>query len=123
MIDLRLGDDWGIDVIAALRSLIPGAVLALVSACAGPDAAVAAMRAGAQHVSPKPITCASILDEVEGRAEVAVSRDLPSLASVEWEHLARGVAESRGNISEAARRLGLSRSGLQRRLRKTRPPR
>ena len=59
----------------------------------------------------------------------------PSLARVEWEHINRVLADSGGNISEAARRLGLHRRSLQRKLekypvpplsrqnRQTRPPR
>jgi len=43
---------------------------------------------------------------------------VPSLARVEWEHIQRVLADSGGNISEAARRLGLHRRSLQRKLAK-----
>jgi two-component system response regulator RegA len=44
--------------------------------------------------------------------------ETPSLARVEWEHISRVLADSGGNISEAARRLGLHRRSLQRKLAK-----
>jgi two-component system response regulator RegA len=43
---------------------------------------------------------------------------VPSLARVEWEHINRVLADSGGNISEAARRLGMHRRSLQRKLAK-----
>jgi two-component system response regulator RegA len=46
---------------------------------------------------------------------------VPSLDRVEWEHLQRVLADCDGNVSEAARRLGLHRRTLQRKLHK-RPP-
>ena len=58
--------------------------------------------------------------------EAAVPRagdfEVPSLARVEWEHIQRVLADSGGNISEAARRLGIHRRSLQRKLQKY-PPR
>lgn len=48
--------------------------------------------------------------------------DAPSLARVEWEHIQRVLTDCDGNISEAARRLGLHRRSLQRKLGKV-PPR
>jgi two-component system response regulator RegA len=47
----------------------------------------------------------------------------PSLARVEWEHINRVLQDSGGNISEAARRLGLHRRSLQRKLAKYPVPR
>jgi two-component system response regulator RegA len=43
---------------------------------------------------------------------------VPSLARVEWEHINRVLADAGGNVSEAARRLGLHRRSLQRKLAK-----
>ena len=44
--------------------------------------------------------------------------DAPSLARVEWEHIQRVLTDSGGNISVAAKRLGLHRRSLQRKLSK-----
>ncbi len=46
---------------------------------------------------------------------------MPSLKRVEWEHLQRVLADTGGNISEAARRLGIERRTLQRKLFKNPP--
>jgi two-component system response regulator RegA len=46
----------------------------------------------------------------------------PSLARAEWEHIQRVLTDAGGNVSEAARRLGLHRKSLQRKLQKY-PPR
>lgn len=47
----------------------------------------------------------------------------PKLARAEWEHIQRVLADCDGNVSEAARRLGILRQSLQRRLRKHAPSR
>ena len=60
-----------------------------------------------------------------GRADVdqppETSHDVPSLARAEWEHIHRVLADCQGNISDAARRLGIHRRSLQRKLRKRAP--
>ncbi|HTT69653.1 MAG TPA: helix-turn-helix domain-containing protein, partial [Anaeromyxobacteraceae bacterium] len=48
---------------------------------------------------------------------------VPSLQRVEWEHIQRVLADCGGNISEAARRLGIHRRSLQRKLQKYPPAR
>ena len=47
--------------------------------------------------------------------------ETPSLARAEWEHIHRVLADCGGNISEAARRLGIHRRSLQRKLQKRAP--
>jgi two-component system response regulator RegA len=46
---------------------------------------------------------------------------VPTLAQAEWEHIHRILADCSNNISEAARRLGIHRRSLQRKLRKRAP--
>ena len=53
----------------------------------------------------------------DGPAEI----DTPSLARAEWEHIQRVLADCGGNVSEAARRLGIHRRSLQRKLQKYPP--
>ncbi len=55
------------------------------------------------------------------RRQVTEDFQPPSLARVEWEHIQRVLADCGGNISEAARRLGLHRRSLQRKLQKYPP--
>src|SRR5690606_11363521 len=89
--------------------------------------ATEAMRLGATHYLPKPATVDEILaafarDELPPLAAVeGEEATTPSLARAEWEHINRVLADSGGNISEAARRLGIHRRSLQRKLQKYPP--
>ena len=123
IVDLRIGTEWGVDLIGDLRRDIPTIAIALVSAFLSVPAAVAAMKAGATHVMFKPVTCKDILHQVEGRAPEIDPRDepRPSLARQEWELVMRALTECRGNVSETARRLGIHRQSLQQRLKKPTP--
>ena len=88
--------------------------------------AVDAVRLGATHYLPKPADADEILaafDPRRGRRRArAPSSPAPSLARAEWEHIHRVLSDCGGNISEAARRLGMHRRSLQLKLRKYPPP-
>jgi len=86
--------------------------------------AVEAVKLGATHYLTKPADA----DDVElafsrgagaGDASLPIREDdAPSLARVEWEHIQRVLTDAGGNISVAAKRLGLHRRSLQRKLSK-----
>jgi two-component system response regulator RegA len=80
------------------------------------------MRKGAHLVLFKPVHPGEILRQlpphVEPTDQVCVT---PTLARAEWEHIQRVLMDCKGNVSEAARRLGILRQSLQRRLRKHAP--
>jgi two-component system, response regulator RegA len=122
IIDLRIDTDSGVELVKDLKRELPDIVVVLCSAYLSVVATEAAMRAGAYGVMSKPITVEEIVRRVEDDtpAEIDLS-DTPTLARVEWEHITRVLAECNGNISMAARRLGIYRSSLQRRLRKHAP--
>jgi two-component system response regulator RegA len=124
VVDMRLGHESGIDLVRELKAERPEAVVGLVSGYLSVATTFAAARAGADYVCFKPITCRELLRRVEQRAG-AVEPDpepAPTLARAEWEHMMRVLDDGGGNVSRAARRLGLHRQSLQRRLRKD-PPR
>ena len=87
--------------------------------------AVDATRRGAIGYLSKPADADEIVAELLGRSgsHAAVEIDTPSLARAEWEHIQRVLADCDGNVSESARRLGLHRRSLQRKLHKYPPPR
>lgn len=119
VVDLRLGTASGLDVVRALKAEMPGSMFALVSGYLTVDATVAAVRAGADVVMTKPVTGGEIVRRIEEKAsEPPPEAGTPTLAQAESEHIARVMADCNGNISEAARRLGIYRSSLQRRLRR-----
>ena len=118
IVDLNLPDGDGLELIADLAARGPVLVLTGYASIA---TAVEAMRLGATGYLQKPADADQILAALGAEApppEVAT----PSLARVEWEHIQRVLADCDGNVSEAARRLGLHRRSLQRKLQKL-PPR
>jgi two-component system response regulator RegA len=119
VVDLRIGSSSGLDVVRQLKAEMPGSMFALVSGYLTVDATVAAVRAGADVVMTKPVTGGEIVRRIEDKAnEPPPEAGTPTLAQAESEHIARVMADCNGNISEAARRLGIYRSSLQRRLRR-----
>jgi two-component system response regulator RegA len=124
VLDLRLRDGWGIPLIRRMRSLLPSAQIVLVSAYVSVGSAVAAVRAGADHVLAKPVSVRDILRELGARERDDDDDDgepFPTLARVEWDHIMRALSESEGNVSRAARLLGMRRTSLQRKLKQAPP--
>lgn len=123
LLDLRLGDDSGLASLAALRAVAPRAKIVLLTAYASIATAVAAIKLGADDYLAKPVDLPSILHALGERSEgmPTAPEELTPLGRVEWEHIQRALTETGGNISQAARRLGVHRRSLQRKLAK-RPP-
>ena len=119
VLDLLLGDGSGIDLIEELRRESPATRIVMTTGHPSFAHAVEAMKRGAHHFVPKPCTVERVL------AAAAVTpqwhREVPahaSLAQSERAHIDRVIASCGGNISEAARRLGMHRRSLQRKLHK-----
>jgi two-component system response regulator RegA len=122
IVDLRLQGESGITLTRDLRRDCPDMLIALCSGYLSVEVAVAAVHAGANAVLFKPITAREILRRIEAGAALEPNlEDTPTLARAEWEHITRVLADCNGNVSLAARRLGIYRSSLQRRLRKFAP--
>jgi two-component system response regulator RegA len=88
--------------------------------------AIEAMRLGATYYLPKPADADDILGAFERGLAPPLSATradfpAPSLARAEHEHIQRVLHECGGNISEAARRLGVHRRSLQRKIQKLPP--
>lgn len=123
ILELRLGNESGLDILRSIRARSTKAQVAVISAYLSVAFAVAAMRLGADLVVFKPISCAEILEQLQtGVTNEPQEIDTPTLARAEWEHITRVLVQCEGNVSLAARRLGMYRQSLQRRLRKY-PPR
>ncbi len=126
VVDLRLPDGSGLDVVRALRDLDPTTRCVVLTGYGSIATAVEAMRLGAVNYLPKPCDADQVLaafEPSEAGAPGDPAEDPPSLARVEWEHMNRVLTDCAGNISEAARRLGLHRRSLQRKLQKYPPSR
>lgn len=122
IVDLRLKGESGIALTRDLKAEVPEMLIVLCSGYLSVEVAVAAVHAGADAVLFKPITARDILRRVEEGPLIDPDlEDTPTLARAEWEHITRVLADCGNNVSEAARRLGIYRSSLQRRLRKLAP--
>lgn len=122
VVDLRMPTGSGLDLVREWKATHPEMRILLLTGYGSMATAVDALRAGAENVLPKPADADEILAAFEGEQTAGEEPAAPSLARAEWEHIQRVLADSDGNISEAARRLGLHRRSLQRKLAK-RPPR
>jgi two-component system response regulator RegA len=124
VVDLRLRQDSGLDVISNLKERSPDTTIVVLTGYGSIATAVKATKLGATAYLTKPVDA----EEVE-RAfsadtsddEVPIPDQFQSLYRHEREYIEYVLAECDGNISQAARRLGLHRQSLQRKLRKYTP--
>ena len=122
VVDLRMEGPSGLELIRVFTETYPKIRILLLTGYGSMATAVDAIRAGAENVLPKPADADDILAAFEG-ASASGDAAAPSLARAEWEHIQRVLSDCDGNISAAARRLGLHRRSLQRKLAKRPPPR
>ena len=123
VVDLRLQDGRGLDIVTALRKARPGARIVMLTGYGNIATAVAAVKAGAIDYLPKPADA----DAVE--AALLAQEDRPpeppedpmSADRVRWEHIQRVFELCDRNVSETARRLKMHRRTLQRILSKHAP--
>jgi two-component system response regulator RegA len=121
VVDLRLPDGSGLDLVREIRTAAATAPIVVLTGYGSIATALEAIRLGATHYLTKPAGFDDILAGFARAVQAATAPDhddVPSLARVEWEHINRVLADSGGNVSEAARRLGLHRRSLQRKLAK-----
>ncbi len=122
LVDLRLGARSGIEVVRLLVERNPSTVIVMLTGYGSIATALEAVRLGATHYLTKPADVDEILaafDRARGApAGAAPAPVTPSLARVEWEHISRVLSDCGGNVSQAARMLGLHRRSLQRKLAK-----
>ena len=127
VLDLRLPDHSGLELIRELMAICSDAHIVMLTGYGSITTAVDAGRLGAINYIAKPADADMVLAafshvDPSGASPTKADYHTPSLARTEWEHINRVLTDCAGNISEAARRLGLHRRTLQRKL-KTLPPR
>jgi two-component system response regulator RegA len=126
IVDLRLPESNGLDIVRALREMDETTCIVMLTGYGSIATALTATKLGADHFLNKPADADQILAAYEKIENGEVAGDsgtgsVASLARVEWEHIQRVLADCGGNISQAAKLLGLHRRSLQRKLDK-RPP-
>lgn len=122
-VDLRMEGKSGLEVVQELRKLQPDTRVLVLTGFGSIATAVEAIRLGATNYLSKPADFEEILSafEVTSLAEFEETYQRPSLARKEWEYIHQQLTECGGNISETARRLGMHRRTLQRKLAKFPP--
>jgi two-component system, response regulator RegA len=123
VVDLKLGDGSGLDLVPLIRAQAPDARIVILTGYGNIATSVAAIKAGAVDYLPKP----SDADAIDAALQ-ATNRALPappdhpmSADRVRWEHIQRVFEQCDRNVSETARRLNMHRRTLQRILAKHAP--
>lgn len=119
VIDLRIGHDSGLLMVKKLKELDANTRILVLTGYASIATAVEAIKLGAIQYLTKPADADEIvaaLQKQEGDPYVEVKDKPLSVRRMEWEYLQRVLMEHNGNISAAARALGMHRRTLQRKL-------
>ncbi len=126
VVDLKMPGKSGLELIAAAKSIHPRMQMVVLTGYGSIATATEAVKLGALYYLPKPADVDDILSAFakEPGLGIAVEQEdfsAPSLARAEWEHINRVLSDCDGNISLAAKKLGVHRRTLQRKLQKYPP--
>lgn len=123
-VDLRLRHQSGLDAIPIILERCPKTRIVVLTGYGSIATAVQAVKLGAFNYLTKPVQVEDLLAAFQGEGlarEDASGASSQTLARREREYIEWVLAECNGNISRAARQLGLHRQSLQRKLRKFTP--
>jgi two-component system, response regulator RegA len=123
VVDLRLSDGNGLDVIEALHATRPDARLVVLTGYGNIATAVTAVKLGAIDYLAKPADADAVYGALMSDKDVrnALPENPMSADRVRWEHIQRVYELCNRNVSETARRLNMHRRTLQRILAKRAP--
>lgn len=129
LVDLRMPGMNGLELVKALHAIDENMQIVVLTGYGTIATAVEAVRAGAADYLTKPVDTDQIVaafDKARGNGEseealAPADAQTPSLARVEWDYIHRVLSDCGGNISQAARKLGIHRRSLQRKLQKLPP--
>jgi two-component system response regulator RegA len=123
VVDLKLDGVSGLSCVETLHGHDPEMLIVVLTGFASIATAVEAIKLGACHYLAKPSNTDDIeaaFSKAEGNADVTVTERPSSIKTLEWERIHEMLAETGFNISETARRLGMHRRTLARKLEKRR---
>ncbi|MBL1432278.1 MAG: two-component system response regulator [Gammaproteobacteria bacterium] len=122
VIDLKLGNQSGLEVVSRLHRHHAQCSIVVLTGFASIATAVGAIKLGASQYLMKPVEIGDLCDVLEGsereQSNTPVDDDPMSVKRLEWEHIQRVLTEHDGNVSAAARSLTMHRRTLQRKLQK-----
>jgi two-component system response regulator RegA len=126
IVDVFLGDSSGLDLLRRLRVAAPALRVVMLTAHPSFKLAIDSIRLGATNYLQKPILARQILDAAlrppSVRLPASPREAQRTLAAAERDHIRRVLLEWDGNVSQAARVLGIHRRSLQRKLRRMNAP-
>jgi two-component system, response regulator RegA len=124
VVDLKLkGNTSGLACVQILKAHNPDMLIVVLTGFASINTAVEAIKLGACQYLAKPSNTDDIeaaFEHVAGATELELSARTTSIKTLEWERIHAVLAETDFNISETARRLGMHRRTLARKLDKQR---
>jgi ActR/RegA family two-component response regulator len=123
VVDLKLTGASGLTCIQTLHAHDPGMLIVVLTGYASIATAVEAIKLGACHYLAKPSNTDDIeaaFGRAEGGQDVGLTERPTSIKTLEWERIHETLADTGFNISETARRLGMHRRTLARKLGKQR---
>ena len=121
VVDLRLGHASGLACVRLLHDFDPAMRIVVLTGFASISTAVEAIKLGATNYLTKPSDTDDIeraFASVEGNEDAALTERPTSIKTMEWEQIHRTLEETGFNVSETARRLGMHRRTLARKLEK-----
>ncbi|MFQ5660949.1 MAG: response regulator transcription factor [Gammaproteobacteria bacterium] len=121
VVDLKMPGESGLELIPKLCELHPQILIVVLTGYASIATAVEAIKLGAVHYLTKPTNADQIVKAFQreaGDPDVRISDKPIPLNRVEWEHIQKVLTDCNGNITAAARTLGMYRRTLQRKLQK-----
>ncbi len=131
LLDMKLADESGLNLIKPLRNLLPRCKIILLTGFASISTAVDAIKLGADDYLAKPIDTKTLitainstLQESDNIRAINLENDTETLSTeqVEWQHIQQVLKVNNGNISATARQLSMHRRTLQRKLQKRPKP-
>lgn len=125
LLDLKLADESGLDIIAALKQALPDIEIIMLTGYSSIATAVEAVKRGALNYLCKPANVDEIMAAFASANSDSKCAGIPaataqphSIDRLEWEHIQKVLLDNQGNISATARALGMHRRTLQRKLQK-----
>lgn len=119
VIDMRLVGEFGIEAIEKIINKSPDCRIVVLSGYGSIQTAIESLKKGAIDYLTKPASFKQIEQALSGQKSYT-ERDceIPSLSQIEHEYIDYVLLQNEGNISRAAKALGLHRQSLQRKLKK-----
>ncbi len=123
VVDLRMPGASGLECVKGLHSFNNHMKIVVLTGYASITTAVEAIKLGACHYLAKPANAEDIItafQKTEGNSDAVIATSTTSIKNLEWERIHEVLVDTGFNVSEAARRLGMHRRTLARKLEKRR---